>query len=109
MNQQMNEERTAKQMNEQTNKWMNNIHLIVFKACLKQEPQNAACVYMEGLCHAALGDFYQAVKASTKASILLFSKTKLILNIKLKVNAEIWCFGFVRNSIMIVWWLSISI
>ncbi|XP_031550706.1 tetratricopeptide repeat protein 13-like [Actinia tenebrosa] len=37
-----------------------------FQSCLELDPYNAACVYMEGLCYAAIGNFYEAVKATTK-------------------------------------------
>ncbi|XP_059981310.1 tetratricopeptide repeat protein 13 isoform X3 [Lagenorhynchus albirostris] len=36
-----------------------------FKRCLLLEPRSEACQYMKGLSHAAMGQFYEGVKAQT--------------------------------------------
>ena len=38
-------------------------------------PHNAPCLYMKGLCYAAVGNYYEAVKATTKVQ---FSNPKLL-------------------------------
>jgi len=37
-----------------------------FKACLKYNPSSISCSYWQGASYAALGNFYEAVKSSTK-------------------------------------------
>ncbi|XP_038075080.1 tetratricopeptide repeat protein 13-like isoform X2 [Patiria miniata] len=41
-----------------------------FKACTSLEPHNNVCQYMKGLSYAALGQFYNAIKVSTKLKVL---------------------------------------
>ncbi|XP_062981487.1 tetratricopeptide repeat protein 13 [Elgaria multicarinata webbii] len=40
-----------------------------FKRCLQLEPYNEVCQYMKGLSHVAMGQFYEGIKAQTKAML----------------------------------------
>ncbi|XP_044276724.1 tetratricopeptide repeat protein 13 isoform X3 [Varanus komodoensis] len=40
-----------------------------FKRCLQLEPYNEVCQYMKGLSHVATGQFYEGIKAQTKAML----------------------------------------
>ena len=39
------------------------------QACLTLEPYNEVCQYMKGLSHAAMGQYYDAIKSNTKLMV----------------------------------------